>query len=70
MRLLDSTDGQIIFDGQDITNLSQKELRSIRRKMQIVFQDPYASLNGRMSIFESIGEPLSVQKLSLIRKIM
>lgn len=62
MKLLDSTDGQIIFEGQDITSLSQKQMRTIRRRMQIVFQDPYASLNGRMSIFESIGEPLSVQK--------
>lgn len=62
IRLLEATDGEVIFDGQNITKLNQKQLRSIRKKMQIVFQDPYASLDGRMSIFESIGEPLFVQK--------
>jgi peptide/nickel transport system ATP-binding protein len=62
IRLLEATSGKIIFDGEDITKLSQKQLRKIRKNMQIVFQDPYASLDGRMSIFESIGEPLVVQK--------
>lgn len=62
IRLLEATSGKVIFDGQDITRLNQKQLRSIRKKMQIVFQDPYASLDGRMSIFQSISEPLFVQK--------
>lgn len=60
--LLEATGGKVIFDGKDITKLNQKQLRNIRKNMQIVFQDPYASLDGRMSIFESIGEPLVVQK--------
>lgn len=62
IRLLEATDGKVIFDGEDITKLKQNQLRKVRRNMQIVFQDPYASLDGRMSIFESIGEPLVVQK--------
>ncbi len=63
LRLSDATDGQIIFDGQDITKLSKHEMMAVRRKMQIVFQDPYASLDGRKNIFESIEEPLVVQKV-------
>lgn len=62
IRLLDSTAGQIVFDGVDITKLTPKQMRNIRNKIQIVFQDPYASLDGRKSIFESIGEPLRLQK--------
>lgn len=63
LRLLEATSGEIIFDGQDICKLEKEELRQVRRKMQIVFQDPYASLDGRKSVFESIGEPLRVQKI-------
>ena len=63
LRLSESTDGEIIFDGQDITKLSKHEMMAVRQKMQIVFQDPYASLDGRKNIFESIEEPLVVQKV-------
>ena len=62
IRLLDPTDGQILFDGEDITHLSQRQMRPVRSRMQIVFQDPYASLDGRKSVFESIGEPLRLQR--------
>lgn len=62
IRLLDPTSGQIIFDGKDISGLSNRQMRQIRSNMQIVFQDPYASLDGRKSVFESIGEPLRMQK--------
>ena len=62
IRLLDPTDGTICFEGQDITKLPKKKMREIRSKVQIVFQDPYASLDGRKSVFESIGEPLRIQK--------
>ncbi|MCL6453397.1 MAG: dipeptide ABC transporter ATP-binding protein [Alicyclobacillus sp.] len=62
MRVLEPTDGSIIFDGQDITKLEGKELRRIRPKFQMVFQDPYASLNPKMAVEEIIAEPLVVNK--------
>ena len=65
LHLLDSTDGKIYFDGNDITNPKKKELKKTREKMQIIFQDPYSSLNPRMSVSEMIMEPLILQgKLS------
>ncbi|NEW61459.1 ABC transporter ATP-binding protein [Sulfurovum sp. bin170] len=56
LRLVDSTDGEILFDGVDITKLTQKELMPYRRKIQIVFQDPYSALNPRMTVGEIIRE--------------
>src|SRR5512144_1874751 len=50
MRLLDPTDGRIEFMGRDITHLSRKDMRPIRRQMMMVFQDPFASLNGRKRV--------------------
>lgn len=65
LRLLDPTEGQIIFQGVDISHLSQRQIRPYRNDMQIVFQDPFASLNSRMSVAELVEEPLVVQgKLS------
>lgn len=58
LHLLESTDGQIFFEGQDVTRVNKKELRALREKMQIIFQDPYSSLNPRMSVSEIIMEPL------------
>lgn len=58
IRLYDPTSGQIILDGQDITHMRQKELQPIRKKMQMIFQDPYASLNARMTVRDIIAEPL------------
>ena len=58
IRMYDPTAGQIILDGDDITNLHQKQLKPYRRKMQMIFQDPYASLNARMTVRDIIAEPL------------
>ncbi len=54
------TSGQIIFEGQDLTTLTPAELRMVRRKIQVIFQDPYSSLNPRMTVGQIIGEPLAV----------
>ena len=58
LRLYKPTAGRIVFDGQDITKLSEGEMRPLRRRMQMVFQDPFASLNPRHSVGRTIGEPL------------
>jgi peptide/nickel transport system ATP-binding protein len=58
LRLYKPTDGRIIFDGRDISKLNEQELRPLRRRMQMVFQDPFASLNPRHSVGRIVGEPL------------
>lgn len=63
-RLIEPTSGEIIFDGKDITRLKSKELKSIRRELQIIFQDPYASLNPRMPVGEIIGEALTIHGIA------
>lgn len=63
IRLIESTSGQIFFKGQDITHLQGQHLRTLRRKMQIIFQDPYASLNPRMTIGSILEEPLIIHNL-------
>ena len=60
LHLLDNTGGKIIFNGEDITNISKARIKELRRDMQIIFQDPYSSLNPRMSVAEIIQEPLEV----------
>ncbi len=60
LRLIEPTEGEILFEGKDICKLDQGELRSVRKDMQIVFQDPYASLDPRRTVEQIIGEPLSV----------
>ncbi|HEU4837398.1 MAG TPA: dipeptide ABC transporter ATP-binding protein [Pyrinomonadaceae bacterium] len=60
LRLIEPTSGHIYFEGRDILALNKKELREIRREMQIIFQDPYASLNPRMKIGDIVGEPLVI----------
>jgi len=63
IQLLKATEGSIRFDGQELTTMSAGAMRRIRREMQIVFQDPYASLNPRMTIGDIVGEPLLVHKI-------
>jgi len=64
LRLYEITDGRVIFDGTDITDLSQKELLPYRKRMQIIFQDPYASLNPRMTVTDIVGEGIDTYHLS------
>lgn len=64
LQLYQPTEGEVIFDGIDLASLSDNELRKLRSRMQMIFQDPYASLNSRWTISRIIGEPLRVHKLS------
>ena len=60
LRLLEPTSGRIIFDGKDISNLTKKDMRELRQQMQIVFQDPFSSLDPRMTVSQTIAEPLKL----------
>jgi len=64
VKLLEPTSGKIYFNGADITKLKGEKLRLLRRKMQIIFQDPYASLNPRMKIIDAVGHPLEIHGLA------
>jgi peptide/nickel transport system ATP-binding protein len=61
--LVPATDGSVEFDGREITRMSERELRALRREMQIVFQDPHASLNPAMTIEQSVGHPLQIHDI-------
>ncbi len=63
LRLVEPSAGKIIYDGKDITHVYHEELRQLRKKMQIIFQDPYSSLNPRMTITDILTEPLNIHKV-------
>lgn len=60
LHLLESTDGKILFDGEDITNVDRAKMSELRKKMQIIFQDPFSSLNPRMTVYQTIREPMDI----------
>jgi oligopeptide transport system ATP-binding protein len=64
LRMLEATAGRIVFEGRDITHTGKVEMRPIRRRMQMVYQDPYGSLNPRMKVRDIVGEPLEVHGLA------
>ena len=75
LKLLEPTAGTIRFDGRDITNLSTRQMRPVRREMQMIFQDPYSSLNPRQTVGQIIGQPFSIHKTegdrrALVRELM
>lgn len=64
LRLMEPSSGELFFEGRDITHLTERQLRPLRRRMQIVFQDPYSSLNPRMSIGAAVGEAMRIHGLA------
>ncbi len=68
LRLVEPTFGRVVYDGRDIVPLSASEMRPLRRKMQIIFQDPYSSLNPRMTVRDIVGEAIQIHKLAPTKK--
>ena len=68
LRLHEKTDGQVLFNGQEVHDLSKNEMRSLRSKMQIIFQDPYSSLSPRLPVGEIIGEAVDEDLVDTIFK--
>ena len=64
LRLLEPTEGSVVFDGVNLLGLSPKEMRKMRRELQVIFQDPYSSLNPRMRVGSIVGEPLIIHKIA------
>ena len=63
-RLYEPTGGEVLFDGQPVFKLDRREMLAMRRKMQMIFQDPYASLNPRMTVGDIVGEPIDIHRLA------
>src|ERR1700757_3142610 len=68
LRLIEPTSGEVWFEGKNVTTLDKRSLRALRRDMQIIFQDPYASLNPRMTVGAIIGEALTIHDLAKTRR--
>jgi oligopeptide transport system ATP-binding protein len=64
LRLIEPSGGEVFFEGQDVLKLGKKPMRGLRRQMQIIFQDPYASLNPRMTVASIVGEPLEIHNIA------
>jgi len=62
LRLIEPTSGSVIFEGKDVLAMNNSEMRALRKEMQIVFQNPYASLNPRMTVGDAIAEPIKIHK--------
>src|SRR3990172_7598350 len=63
LRLIEPTGGKVCFEGENILDFDKREMKALRRKMQMIFQDPFASLNPRMRVGNIIGEPLAIHKI-------
>ena len=68
VRLLEPSEGEVIFNGQDITKLRVKQMQAVRRQMQIIFQDPFSSLNGRLTVKQIVGEALAVHGIGSLKQ--
>ena len=68
IRMEDATDGEVYFDGKEVTHMSQHEFKNMRMRMQMIFQDPYASLDPRMSVSQLIAEPIQTYHLAINKK--
>lgn len=69
LRLIEPTEGEVLWEGRDICKFSESEMKELRRNMQMIFQDPHASLNPRKTVFKSIGEPLVIHERMSGRKL-
>ena len=69
LRLVEPTSGSVLFDGTEVTSLARREMRALRRRMQIVFQDPYSSLNPRLTVGSMVGEALTIHGLAQGRAV-
>jgi oligopeptide transport system ATP-binding protein len=68
LRLVEPSFGRVVYDGRDIAHLDQAQMRPLRRRMQVIFQDPYSSLNPRMTVREIVGEAIRIHKLARTRR--
>ncbi len=68
LRVTDLTEGRIVFDGQEVSTLTKRQLRPLRSRMQMIFQDPFASLNPRMTVGQIVAAPLKIQNRAIKRE--
>ena len=68
LRLIEPTSGEVLFEGRDVSKMNKHEMHQMRREMQIIFQDPYSSLNPRKTVFQTISEPMRVYRLCKTRE--